>query len=161
MSLSGSKTQETKLPSHIDQASKDALARSQQMAGIGYVPYYGPDVAAFSPMQMAAFDSTNAAASAFGLPTAQGTGMPAPTTFDNGVVGFSSAPGFQASVDELQRQNPAQFNAIAALFPGMFPQAQQPTSSGLLAGGGPETQGEIYKGKSGDFVWTGKEFVRV
>lgn len=163
MSLSGKQSSEVRLPSHIDQASKDALAQAQQAAAIGYTPYYGPDVAAFSPMQQASFGSTNMAASAYGLPTGQGTGMPAPTTFSNGVSGYSSAPGFQAALAELQRQNPAQFNAIAGLFPGMFPgagQQAQPSSSGLLSNAEQGGQ-KVYDTRSGQFVWDGKQFVKV
>ena len=93
----GSQTTEVKVPEYIQEAGKANLARADELAKIGYTPYYGPDVAAFSPMQQASFQNTADTASAFGLsaPTSQRDimgGMPAPTQYAGGVSGYSSAP---------------------------------------------------------------------
>jgi hypothetical protein len=164
MSLGGSRTAETKLPGFVDSAQRDAIARSQQAAQIGYTPYYGPDVAAFTPMQNAAFGGANQAAAAFGMPVGRGNGMPAPQTFAGGVQGYSSAPGFDASLAELQQRAPGQFNAIRSMF--VDPQAGGASSSGLL-GNVPQGQTSQGQGKqlygspeTGQFFWDGKKFVR-
>lgn len=118
MSLGGSSTTtvEQSIPKYIEDASKQAIKASQQAASIGYVPYTGPDVAAMTPMQMAAFDSTNAAASAYGLPTAASTGLPTPTTYANGMQGYSSFPIYEQALKDLQKMNPGQYDAIMAMF---------------------------------------------
>jgi hypothetical protein len=65
--LGGSQKTEVKLPSYITDASQDALSLADRLAAIGYVPNYGPDVAAFTPMQEAGFQNTNRMAAAFGM----------------------------------------------------------------------------------------------
>ena len=117
----GSSTSQVKIPQYIEDASKANLARADEIAKIGYVPYYGPDVAAFTPMQQSAFQNTSDAASAFGLaaPTsASGTmgGMPAPTQFAGGVQGYSSAPMYEQSLAEFYARRPAQYDALMAPF---------------------------------------------
>ena len=117
----GSSTTEVKIPEYIEDASKANLARASDISKIGYTPYYGPDVAAFSPMQQAAFQNTADTASAFGLavPTSQQDimgGMPAPTTFAGGVQGYSSAPMYEQSVAEFAARRPGQYEAIMDQF---------------------------------------------
>jgi hypothetical protein len=112
----GSSTTQVKVPAWLESAARQDLARADQLAQIGYTPYYGPDVAAFSPMQQAAFEGTNQAAAAFGMPTAQGAGMPAPQTFAGGVQGYSSAPLYQQSLDALRAEAPGQYAALTAPF---------------------------------------------
>ena len=112
----GSETTKVQLPKFIEDAAQRAVAQGEQAGRIGFVPFSGPDVAAFSPAQEAAFAGTNQAASAFGLPTAQGTGLPAPETFAGGVQGFSSAPLFEQALAQLEAQRPGQFGAINEFF---------------------------------------------
>ena len=138
MSLGGSSTTtvEQEIPAYMEDAAKKALAASEQAAAIGYVPYMGPDVAAMTPMQMAAFDSTNAAASAYGLPTASSTGLPTATTYSNGMQGYSSYPMYQQAVEDFAKMYPGQYEAIMAMFvnpqTGKMPTYGQPTSTSLL-----------------------------
>ena len=132
----GSKTTEVQVPQYIEDAAKANLARADDISRIGYTPYYGPDVAAFSPMQQAAFQNTADTASAFGLaaPTSQQDimgGMPAPTTYAGGVSGYSSAPMYEQSLAQLQAQRPAQYQAIMDQF---IDPVGSPASSGK--GGG-------------------------
>ena len=117
----GSTTSEVKIPEYIEEASKANLARANEISKIGYVPYYGPDVAAFSPMQQSAFQNTADTASAFGLaaPTSQQDimgGMPAPTTYAGGVQGYSSAPMYEQALAQFARVRPGQYEAMMAPF---------------------------------------------
>ena len=117
----GSTTSSVQIPEYIEKAAQRNLNKAEKISQLGYVPYYGPDVAAFTPMQQAAFQNTADTASAFGMaaPTSQQDimgGMPAPTTYAGGVQGYSSAPMYQQSVDELARQRPAQKSYIDSFF---------------------------------------------
>lgn len=114
----GSTTTKVEIPAWLEGAAKSNLARADEIAKIGYTPYYGPDVAALTPMQQAAMRNTNSAASAFGMaaPSDPMAGMPAPQTFAGGVQGYSSAPLYQESVDALQTNMPALYDAIRSMF---------------------------------------------
>lgn len=130
----GSQTTKVEVPQYIEDAAKANLARADEISRIGYTPYYGPDVAAFSPMQQASFQNTADTASAFGLaaPTSQQDimgGMPAPTTYAGGVSGYSSAPMYEQSLAELQAQRPAQYDAIMGQFIDPMP-SPAPSSGG-------------------------------
>lgn len=109
--LGGKQTSTVALPSYITNASQQALAQAQKAGQIGYVPYMGPDVAALTPAQTAAFDANNQALSAFGLPTA-GIGLPQATQYAGGVSGYSGFPVYQQALEQLKATNPAQYAAI-------------------------------------------------
>ena len=112
----GSRSQSTEIPAYIEDAAKSNLALADKISNIGYTPYYGPDVAAFSPMQNAAFQNTQGAASAFGMNTGAGQYMPEPTEFAGGGMGYSSAPMFEQSVENLAQFRPAQSQYIDSFF---------------------------------------------
>lgn len=132
MSKGGSTTSNTEIPAYLEDAVKENINRAQDVSKIGYVPYYGPDVAAFNPMQESSFRATGSAADAFGLgpastvpngasfgahsPTWATDGIQAPTTFAGGMRGYSSAPLFEQSVDSLRTNRPGQYNALADMF---------------------------------------------
>lgn len=118
MAGGGSETTSVEIPAFLQEAAQRNLARADQVSQIGYTPYYGPDVAAMTPMQIAAMQNTGAAASAFGLPTVSNpmAGMPTPQTFAGGVQGYSSAPLYQQSLEALRVNNPGQYAAIQSLF---------------------------------------------
>jgi len=114
----GSTSSTVTVPQYIEDAARANLAKADEISKIGNVRYYGPDVAAFTPMQRAAFQGTSDAASAFGL-AGGGTGMegmPAPTTYAGGIQGYSSAPMFEQSMAELEARRPGQYAAINAPF---------------------------------------------
>lgn len=115
----GKQTTEVKIPKWLESAARSNIARGSHVAQIGYTPYYGPDVAAFSPMQNAAFQNTAGAASAFGMsaPTGGGvSGMPQPQTFAGGIQGYSSGSLYDQALRELQQRNPGQYGAITDMF---------------------------------------------
>ena len=130
----GSATSQVEVPAWLNDAAQGNLAKANEMAKIGYADYRGPDVAAFTPMQMSAFQNTSNAANAFGLAASPGmAGMPAPTMYANGVEGYSAAPIYDQAKAEMMRLNPAQFAAINAPFINPATGAQP---GGVYGGGG-------------------------
>lgn len=114
----GSTSSAVTVPQYIEDAARANLAKANEISKIGYTPYYGPDVAAFTPMQQAGFQNTAGMADAFGL-AGGGTGMegmPTPTTYAGGIQGYSSAPMFEQSMAELEARRPGQYAAINAPF---------------------------------------------
>lgn len=116
----GRSTTEVKIPEWLEAAGKEALARGRATADIGYTPYYGPDVAAMTPLQIASNQSLAGAAGAFGLGggnLSMGTeGMPTPQTFDGGVQGYSSGSLYDQALRELQMRRPGQYDAITGMY---------------------------------------------
>lgn len=116
--MAGSSTTSTAntVPAYLQEAAEKMLGRAKATSETGYVPYYGPDVAAMTPSQIAAMRGTNAAASAFGLDTVDPmAGMPAATDY-NGMSAYSSGSGYDAAIAELKARFPGQFAAIMAQF---------------------------------------------
>ena len=113
----GKSTTEVKIPDWLESAARSNIGRAENVAALGPMPYYGPDVAAMTPMQTAAGQGINTAAGAFGLGTADlSMGMPAPQTFAGGVQGYSSGGLYDQSLAELQRRAPGQYDAITGMF---------------------------------------------
>ena len=115
--MGGSTTEKTSVPQYIEDYGKDILSMGKDLSQIGYTPYYGPDVAAFSPMQEQAFRNTGSMASAFGMGGGDMmSGIPEATEFAGGIRGYSSAPLYEQSVQTLQEKRPAQYDAIMSNF---------------------------------------------
>jgi len=114
----GSQSTSVQIPAWLESAAKQNLARADRVAQLGYTPYYGPDVAALTPMQQAAMQNTNQAALSFGMaaPGDAMAGIPAAQTFAGGLQGYSSAPLYQQSVDALRTNAPGQYNAMGEMF---------------------------------------------
>jgi len=104
----GSTTSETKIPAWLQDAAKKNLAKADAVSELGYMPYYGPDVAAFSPTQEAAWANTNQAANAFGTAAPVSSGMPAASTYAGGVTGYGSSGLYDQAIAEFVNANPAQ-----------------------------------------------------
>jgi len=119
MAKGGTTSSNTQIPAYLEDAVRENINRARDVSQIGYTPYYGADVAAFSPMQQQSMRSTGNAASAFGL-APQGfdamAGMPQAQTFAGGVQGYSSAPLYEQSLDNLFANAPAQYNAMSDMF---------------------------------------------
>jgi hypothetical protein len=113
----GSQTTAVEVPPYVSDAARRNLARADQIAGIGYTPYFGADVAAMTPMQQAAMQGTNQMASAFGLPSVSDpmAGMPQAQDF-GGMQAYSSAPMYEQSLQSLAENRPEQYQAMEGMF---------------------------------------------
>ena len=131
----GSETTETTIPDWIKQPAIRNLQRAEDVQRIEYMPYYGADVAAFTPTQNAAFQNNIGTAEAFGL-LAPGhgltatSGMPTPTDYD-GFTGYSSQPMYESALAELKAKQPGAVAQYDALFG-----ANVPTQRNYGGGGG-------------------------
>jgi hypothetical protein len=117
----GSTTSTVTIPEYIEAAAQRNLNKAERISQIGYTPYYGPDVAAFTPMQQAGFQNIADTAGAFGMaaPTSQQDimgGMGPATTYAGGVQGYSSAPIYEQSLATLGQQRPGQKAYIDSFF---------------------------------------------
>ena len=114
----GKQTTEVQIPQWLEDAARENIARGSDVAKLGYTPYYGPDVAAMTPMQVAAAQNINQGASAFGLaaPSDPMAGMPEAQTFAGGVQGYSSGPIYDESLTRLKQERPGQYDAITGMF---------------------------------------------
>ena len=106
----GSTTSAQQIPEWLEGPAKANLEKARLAGEIGYMPYYGPEVAALSPMQQSAMQNTTGAMSAFGMAPAGAqyqSSLP-PTTTMGGVTGYSSGNLYDQAVAELARRNHAQ-----------------------------------------------------
>jgi hypothetical protein len=116
----GSQTQVTEIPKWIEEPSVRNLARAETAQKVGYMPWYGPDVASFSPATQEAWRQNIGASEAFGL-SAPGSltpmgGLPAPTTYSSGVTGYSGQPLYDQALAELKTNKPADVAQYNKLF---------------------------------------------
>lgn len=138
----GSTSTSVEIPAWLQSAAQANMAKAGEISKIGYTPYYGPDVAAMTPLQQAAISNTNLGTSAFGLggtasPTA---GMPMAQTYAGGVQGYSSGGLYDQALAQLQARNPGQFAALQAPFINPVTGAQPMGvygGSGVQASAGP------------------------
>jgi len=152
----GGQSTKTEIPEWAESATKRNLARAEEVQKIGYMPYYGPDVAGFTPTQQAAMQNNLAAASAFGMaaPTDAMAGMPQAQDFGGGISGYSSGNLFDQAVAEFEAREPAyakEYNELFAgntytnPFPGPgpinFPMAYDPGRGSRASIPMPETRG--------------------
>jgi len=122
----GETTSKVEIPEWAESATKRNLARAEQVQKIGYQPYYGPDVAAFTPDQVMAMQNNADAASAFGLsaPTDVAANLPQAQNF-NGMMGYSSAPLYEQAVAMGREKQPGFYAAQDALFTNPNAQSNQ------------------------------------
>lgn len=152
----GGQSTKTEIPAWAEAATKRNLARAEEVQKIGYMPYYGPDVAGFTPTQQAAMQNNLAAASAFGMaaPADAMAGMPQAQDFGGGISGYSSGNLFDQAVAEFEAREPAyakEYNELFAgntytnPFPGPgpinFPMAYDPGRGSRASIPMPETRG--------------------
>ena len=110
----------TKSPAWYEDAAKKALAQGEKTAKIGYVPYSGPDVAAFSPQIVDAMQQSADWSAAFNTPGQAAPNiasqiMPA-TDFGGGLKGYSSFGGFEDSVAALRSKFPGLASYLDSFF---------------------------------------------
>ena len=121
----GSRETTTTLPAWVQAPAERNIARAEMAQKIGYMPFYGPDVAAFNPTQQAAFNTNIGAAEAFGMiPQGSLTAMqgmaPTPQTFAGGLQGYSSGPLFDQALAELEARRPGQMAQYNKMFVNPF-----------------------------------------
>ena len=113
-------TSTVEIPAWLEDAARRNIGRADQVSQIGSVPMsYGPTVAAFTPMQNSAFMNTADMASQYGLGSPGGgeiTGMPPPTDFGGGIMGYSAKPLYDYTMDEFRTDRPGQAAFIDNFF---------------------------------------------
>ena len=113
----GSSTTKPTVPKFLETGYQQGIGMGRDLSAMPYMPFYGPDVAAMSPLEQASFQGTDVMASAFGMPTSGGQQyLPAPTQFEGGAMGYSSAPIFEQAVSELETRRPAQADYYNSFF---------------------------------------------
>jgi len=114
----GSTTQQVQIPQWLSAAAQKNLAKGDEVAKLGYVPYYGPDIAALNPSQIGAMQNTVNQASAFGMAPKYDvrSNLPQAQEFAGGMQGYSSAPLYEQAVAELASRRPGQAAAINNMF---------------------------------------------
>lgn len=110
----------SKPPQWWTDAAKKALAQGEKVAKIGYVPYMGPDVAAFAPQQIAGIQDAANWAAAFNTPGQAAPDVSAsimpPTDYGNGLKGYGSYDGYKAAIDKLKTTYPGLANYLNSFF---------------------------------------------
>tara|TARA_R110000764_G_scaffold55345_2_gene120868 strand:- start:1217 stop:1702 length:486 start_codon:yes stop_codon:yes gene_type:complete len=132
----GGSTSKQEIPKWVEEPSKRNLRRAEVAQQIGYQPYIGPDLAAFSPAQEAARDNTYGAAAAYGLGTPTKSGLPEATDFGGGITGYSSFPMFDQAREEMRARDPNSAAIYDSLFGDQNPQADGNEFRGNAARGG-------------------------
>ena len=113
MAKGGRESTDQTLPKFFETALQRGVGMGTDLAAMPYAEYRGPDVAAFSPMQQASFQNTQDAAAAFGMNSGAGSYMPTPVEA-GGVMGYSSAPVYDAARANLEASSPATADYIAS-----------------------------------------------
>lgn len=113
-----SSTSKVEIPKWLEDAAQANIARAKMVADTGYVPNYGLDVAAFSPLQQQGMQATGMGAQAFGF-APQGfdatAGIPTPET-SGGFTGYRSGNMFDEALAQLAQRRPAQYLQVANQF---------------------------------------------
>jgi hypothetical protein len=136
--MGGSQSTSIEIPEWLQQAAQANLAKATEISKTPFAPYYGPDVAAMTPLQQAGMANTNMGASAFGLggtPSPM-AGMPTAQTFANGMQGYSSGGLYDQALATLQARNPGTFAALNAPFINSVTGAQPSAPYGTGGSGG-------------------------
>lgn len=106
----GTQTSAQSIPAWVEGPAKQNLAMAKAAGQIGYMPYYGPEVAGLSPMQQQGMQRTQDALSAYGMAprgSQYQSSLPEQTTM-GGVSGYGSGNIFDQAVAELALRNPDQ-----------------------------------------------------
>lgn len=113
--LFGSRSSETTIPEWLQRPTEEMLGRSIDMGKTGYMPYAGPQVAAFDPAQVAAMQNNSQAANAFGMQNAMPR-IPNATDYGNGTWGYSSMPLYERQQQWTADNRPGQQSFYDSFF---------------------------------------------
>lgn len=145
MSKGGRESKDRTMPKFFETALQQSVGMGQDLAESPYAEYRGADVAAFSPMQQAAFQNQQDAMNAFGMQGGQGSYLPTPVN-TGGAIGYSSAPVYDQARENLAAASPATANyltsfgidpvtgAVGSRAPSRQPVALEMTSAGRKGG---------------------------
>ena len=140
----GSNTSSVQIPSWLEGPAKENLAKAKMASEVGYMPYYGPDVAAQNANQLLGNQATYDAAAALGLAPQGGNanaGVPTAQQFAGGITGYSSGNLYDQAIAELAERRPGQY----ALNQSMFVDPQTGVTPVTFGGGTPEiNQDSVY-----------------
>ena len=147
----GKKETATTIPDWVRGPAERNLRRAEQVQQLKYMPYTGPQVAAFNETQNAAMNNNIGAAKAFGLldPNSNLTatsGTPTPTEYAGGFKGYGSIGLYDQALKELTDRDPANMAAYNNLFGNAVPANNFARGGGGGGGGGgfrPTRQGKI------------------
>ena len=108
--------QENKIPAYLEEAGQMAVEEAQKIKEMGYLPYFGPEVAAINPYEQAMAQNVGGMASAYGLAAPAAMDMSGVNTATSGgVTGYTTAPAYFAALERLRETRPDQYEFFANL----------------------------------------------
>jgi len=139
--------QENKIPRYLEEAGQMAVEEAQKIKEMGYLPYFGPEVAAINPYEQAMAQNVGGMASAYGLAAPAAMDMSGVNTATSGgVTGYTTAPAYFAALERLRETRPDQYEFFAnlgrfdpitgAANPNYNPKPTNPLLSAAGLGGG-------------------------
>ena len=110
--------QDNELPQWYQEAAVDRINFGKLLGQTGYMPWMGPDVAAFTSPQIAGMQGTSDLAAAFGMPNSGdvAAGLPQPQDFGGGMMGYSAFPMFEGALANMKEAFPAQADYYSSFF---------------------------------------------
>lgn len=108
--------QENKIPRYLEEAGQLAVEEAEKIKEMGYLPYFGPEVAAINPYEQAMAQNVGGMASAYGLAAPAAMDMSGVSTATSGgVTGYTTAPAYFAALERLKETRPDQYEFFAGL----------------------------------------------
>jgi len=108
--------QENKIPAYMEEAGRMAVEEAQKIKEMGYLPYFGPEVAAINPYEQAMAQNVGGMASAFGMAAPAALNMSGvDTATSGGVTGYTTAPAYFSALERLRETRPDQYEFFAGL----------------------------------------------
>lgn len=114
--LGGSSESTMQIPAWLEQPARRNIGRAEEISQIGYMPNFGPQVAAFTGQQIQGMKNTNKMANAYGMGGGGGLDIPKAKEFAGGVRGYSSMPMFREMRNKFAQARPGQMEAYRAQF---------------------------------------------
>jgi hypothetical protein len=108
--------QENRIPRYLEEAGQLAVEEAKKIKEMGYLPYFGPEVAAINPYEQAMAQNVGSMASAYGLAAPAAMDMSGVSTATSGgVSGYTTAPAYFAALERLKETRPDQYEFFANL----------------------------------------------